>query len=118
MTIQELWSRCKRALESDRLFTVLLVVVVSLASFGLGRLSVYEHEAGGQAAAIPAASGSAGGDTAVLPGGVVASTGGTRYHLPWCAGAQQIRKENEVWFESAAAARAAGYLPAANCKGI
>lgn len=48
----------------------------------------------------------------------VASKTGTKYHLPWCSGAQRIKEENKVWFATKAAAEAAGYEPAANCKGI
>lgn len=50
--------------------------------------------------------------------GYVASKNGTKYHLPWCSGAQRIKEENKVWFKSKAEAEAAGYTPAANCKGL
>ena len=55
-----------------------------------------------------------------LPAGgqYVASKKGTKYHLPWCAGAKAMKEENKVWFNSKTEAEAAGYTPAANCKGI
>lgn len=51
-------------------------------------------------------------------GGYVASKNGTKYHLPWCGSAKQIKEENKIWFATKADAEAAGYTPASNCKGI
>lgn len=48
----------------------------------------------------------------------VASKNGTKYYLPTCSGAKRISDKNKVWFDTAAAATAAGYGPAANCKGL
>lgn len=49
---------------------------------------------------------------------VVASKKGATYHLPWCSGAKSIKEDNRITFESPAAAKAAGYRPAGNCKGL
>ncbi len=49
---------------------------------------------------------------------VVASKNGTKYHYPWCAGAKQITDKNKITFNSFAEARASGYTPASNCKGL
>lgn len=49
---------------------------------------------------------------------VVASKNGTKYHYPWCAGAKQIADKNKITFNSFAEARASGYTPASNCKGL
>jgi hypothetical protein len=57
-------------------------------------------------------------DVANNGGQVVASKNGTKYHYPWCAGAKQIAEKNKISFPSIEAARAAGYTPAANCKGL
>ncbi len=54
----------------------------------------------------------------LLQASVVASEKGTRYHFPWCAGAQSISEENKLWFDSAKEARQAGYEGALNCKGL
>lgn len=51
-------------------------------------------------------------------GSVVASKNGTKYHYPWCAGAKQISPKNIITFDSTESARAAGYTPASNCKGL
>ncbi|MDO8569665.1 MAG: hypothetical protein Q7R89_02750 [bacterium] len=47
---------------------------------------------------------------------VVASKNGARYHYPHCAGAKQIKEENKIVFATPAAAEAAGFTLAANCK--
>jgi hypothetical protein len=49
---------------------------------------------------------------------VVASKNGSKYHYPWCGGAKQISEKNKITFASIAEARAAGYTPAGNCKGL
>ncbi len=49
---------------------------------------------------------------------LVASKSGTKYHLPTCPGAGQIKPENRITFSSYSKARAAGYTPAANCPGL
>lgn len=46
---------------------------------------------------------------------VIASSGGTKYHLPSCSGAGRIKDENKIYFNSIEEAKAAGYEPAANC---
>ena len=113
----------------------LVIILVGLSSFALGRLSALESRNSSQSgirlvgegdAGAIGASGAAGeGMTsgasaagAAVAGGVVASKSGTKYHFPWCAGAQSIKESNKVWFASTAQARAAGYEPASNCKGL
>lgn len=49
---------------------------------------------------------------------VVASRNGTKYHLPSCPGAKQIKPENKITFSSPQEAEAAGYEPASNCPGL
>lgn len=51
-------------------------------------------------------------------GVVVGSKNGTKYHYPWCPGASQIAEKNKIFFNSIEEARAKGYTPAANCKGL
>lgn len=48
--------------------------------------------------------------------GVVASKNGTKYHYSYCPGVKQIKEENKIIFATPAAAQAAGYTLAANCK--
>lgn len=51
-------------------------------------------------------------------GKLVASKSGTKYYFPWCGGAARIADANKVWFNSESEARAKGFEPAANCKGL
>jgi hypothetical protein len=53
-----------------------------------------------------------------LGGQYVASRTGTVYYYPWCSGGGTIPSDKAIWFATAAAAQAAGYVPAKNCKGL
>ncbi|MBY0309891.1 hypothetical protein K2Q16_01960 [Patescibacteria group bacterium] len=136
----------KLILADDRLYMACLVVLVALASFALGRHSNAPVGAlwgngggsGGSAAVSMAYTDTAPremGETNELPGGSLASTtgpnspesvpgtgpyvasrSGKKYHHESCGGAKQIKPENKLYFTTEAAARAAGYGPAANCK--
>jgi len=100
---------------------VLLVIAVAFVSFILGRLSQGEEGKESSLRIIKKVEGEelqAAVSAAPIEGGVVASKTGSKYHLPWCAGAQTIREENKIWFATVEDARRAGYTPAANCKGI
>lgn len=117
-TIQDMARRCKRWLAAslDELGYAAVVVLVGVCAFGLGRISALES-------ARPAVSiGEApvlGKLVAMAPGGlIVASRTGSVYYYPWCAGAGNIATQNQRWFKSEAEARAAGYRPAKNCKGL
>ena len=46
-------------------------------------------------------------------GKYVASKNSTLFHDPSCASAKSIKPENQVWFDSVEAAKAAGYSPSA-----
>jgi len=127
-----MYEKLKRWLEDDAVFGILMVVLVGVGSFGLGRLSVPETT-------IPASTAPAAAFTALTPVAaptatatssgassqpistevvVVASRSGTKYHLPDCPGAKQMKPENRIEFSTIAAAEAAGYTPAANCPGL
>jgi hypothetical protein len=120
----------------SRYFLAAAVLLVSIIAFSLGRLSALEEkrepirivdsgagEVKGDATGLSnsAAGQSESGISApVTPQGgqVVASKSGTKYHYPWCAGAKQISEKNKIYVDSIEAARAAGYTPASNCKGL
>ena len=124
MTIPEAREKCKALVAQiprDVLVLTTLVVTSSL-SFGLGYGAGREAEQASVATALPASLVSvvpaAQAETPGDPKGVVASKNGTKYYLPSCSGADRISEANKVWFASATAAAAAGYAPAANCKGL
>ena len=124
--IREMWEKIKDVLWliGGDLWLVLVIFLVSFASFGLGRLSVlYAPQGHLEVVYPPAVEGSAGegevlGAEVQVMGQYVASRTGSKYHFPWCAGAQSIKEENKIWFDSKEEAEAAGYAPAANCKGL
>ncbi len=120
-----MWQKLKSLLLDDQVFYGFLVVLVGCISFLLGRFSVLETYAVSDRGAIEflidselqkeiAATPVAIEETVV----VIASKTGTKYHLPNCPGAKQIKPENQISFPSVAAALAAGYSPASNCPGL
>lgn len=119
MIIAEAHGKCKSLLaQVPRDVLILSVLLVaSSASFALGLLAGLDvgQGSGNSITESPIAV----SETAVPSDGqVVASKNGTKYYLPECAGADRISVANKVWFASVVAAVAAGYAPAANCKGI
>lgn len=135
MSIQELSIKFKGFLQNTDTLLTILIVCVSLASFVLGRYSMTEKtsEIQNQGSAVTTAltqevSSSepmknevkieSQGDMQTAEGGYVASKNGTKYHLPWCGSAKQIKEENKIWFVTKEEAEKAGYTPASNCKGI
>lgn len=119
MTITEAREKCKSIIAKvpkDGLILGILVLASSV-SFGLGYLAGLDagQASGGTLEAAPTL-GEVG--TPTETSGVVASKSGTKYYMSSCAGADRISDANKVWFASPAAAAAAGYSPAANCKGI
>ncbi len=126
MSLQDLLAKCK----SDNVFVLALLGFVAIGSFGLGRLSrLNELRPAVTIEAPRAVAENIRGDTSLAlegsteqgsasDGEVVASKSGSKYHFPWCSGAKSIADANKIWFNSAVAARAAGYTAAANCKGL
>ncbi len=134
MTIHDLSLKFKGLHKNTDVLLSVLIIVVSLTSFLLGRVSMTENittiEQKTEVFDIEASVGSlqilkesvqetnVATDTKNEEGGYVASKSGTKYHLPWCGSARQIKEENKIWFKTKAEAEAQGYTPASNCKGI
>jgi hypothetical protein len=118
VTIQAFWLRCKALVEEGigQFGLILLVFLTAMAAFGLGRLSAFET-------VLPPVSIQQAPQVAqvltLAPGGyVVASKTGSVYYLPWCAGAQKMASDKQVWFSSESAAQKAGYAPSKSCRGL
>ena len=128
MSIQEVREKINTIMANDAVFTVLLLFMVSFASFGLGRASLAPLQQVAAPAALPAVQQFSGAlpepssstqiEVATTAQQYVASKNSNKYHLPWCSGAKRIAEENKIWFSTKEEAEAAGYTPAANCKGI
>jgi len=138
MSIKDIWLKIKNLRKTDDLLIAGIIVLVAFGSFGLGRLSnILEEETSSidivnlGASAVQSIEYAAdidaredtietqGENTAPVGDGfVVGSRNSNKYHLPWCSGAQRIKDENKVVFQTQEDAKAAGYVPAGNCKGI
>jgi len=129
-----MWEKLKGELVTDRTFYASLVILVGLSAFALGRYSVtgsslYVGQGGGETAgaAVSLAYTSEVVATATPPSvaearvedsadaAYVASRSGTKYHDTRCGSAGRISEANRIYFPTEAAARAAGFTPAATC---
>ena len=138
MSIQELSIKLKGFWNNTEYLLAGLIIVVSVISFFLGRLSVHENskEIQQKAEVVDSTDSIKETKSTIVEkeatkevntptdaslqeaGGYVASKSGTKYHLPWCGSAKQIKEANKIWFATKEEAERAGYTPASNCKGI
>jgi hypothetical protein len=115
--------KLKSFLYDDTTFYTALLLLVAIVSFGLGRQSILEQSSQqinnpvtlDEIVPLVPNRGVLTAETAIA-GVVVASKSGTKYHLPTCPGAKQIKESNIIEFSSVQAAEAAGYTAAANCR--
>lgn len=101
---------------SGSVLTFILILLVGVASFGLGRLSAVDSPFSplyNRIALIEEQS-----IALALGGKFVASKNGSAYYFPWCSGVERINTSNMIWFDSREKAEKAGYAPAKNCKGL
>lgn len=135
MNIQEITEKFKGYFNNPEYALTALIICVSLSSFWLGRISAHEQvESTQNLQTATVLKGSLNAEPkgskvsevrtneikseVPVEGGYVASKSGTKYHLPWCGSAKQIKEENKIWFATKEEAEKAGYSPASNCKGI
>ncbi len=95
---------------------IIIIFLAAFSSFGLGRLSATESAR--PPVTVAEAPEEAKPQGMAVGGLVIASRTGSVYHFPWCAGASQIKTENQIWFSSEEGAKDAGYAPSKNCKGL
>ncbi len=115
-SIQDLSQRIKvSAMDGVREWGIaILMLLISVSSFGLGRLSGLVDSQGTititQAATVA---------QALTHGGMYeASRTGAEYFFPWCKNAEKLQITDQVWFATELAAQKAGYSPAKNCRGL
>lgn len=116
----------------EDIFLGLIIVLVALGSFGLGRLSKIEgSKAPVRFENVPKTQSlivqneiekdiQNPSEAGVLKqaGELVGSKNGKKYYYSWCAGVQKISPANLIHFVDKAEAEARGYTPSASCKGL
>ena len=129
--------KLKSLLLDDTLYITLLLMLVGLGSFGLGKMSASTVKMSPTTAALnlspvvpaaeikPLVTASTSTESAVSSSlavigpvsthNFVASKSGTKYHKLSCGGAKQIKDTNKIFFTTEDEARSAGYTRAANC---
>lgn len=127
------WKEKMMNFANGRYFIPIAIVLIAIISFSLGRISGLQEKREpvrvttsppnpspklGEGSSASFVTGEVKGVSTSASGQVVASKSGTKYHYPWCTGAKQISEKNKITFESAESARAAGYTPASNCRGL
>lgn len=116
-----MFNKFKHILEDDTLFFSIVIILIAVTSYGLGRYSQHISVPPVQAQAVTVSQ-----PTPAPPSSTsiatkkqyVASKNGSKYHLLTCPGASQIKEENKVYFNTPEQARAQGYTPAANCPAL
>ncbi len=102
------------------IFLAVCLILVAGIGYNLGRLSgpqkqsgEADTEAASMVAAVPVKNTPAPRtDTRVVAS---KNSKSKLYHYTWCPGAQKIKEQNKVWFNTASAAETAGYSLAGNC---
>ena len=111
----------------DDLFIILMIFLVGIASFGLGKLSSFEKKKvpisilntqESMYASVLESIHPSNKEDVKEKGTVVASKSGTKYYYPWCSGVNRIKEENKIWFNSIEEAKARGLTPASGCIGL
>lgn len=130
MSINDFMNKIKGKIDIDRttLLCLLVIVLVGLSSFGLGRLSIsgIENESNlklenDNVSIVKEET----GDNAKVESNkvnslkekmYVASKNGKLYYGATCSGAKRIAPKNEVWFASREDAEKSGYELSSSCK--
>ena len=103
-----------------KLFLSIVIILVAVLSFGIGRLSVVDNSQPIKIEYDPVISSQASVSSALSnienSSSVVVSKNGSKYHYQYCSGAKQITEGNKIIFATPSAAEVAGYTLASNCK--
>lgn len=99
-----------------KLFLTLVIILVAVIAFGIGRLSVVGNREPIKIEYNPEMTNAQGPMTNENSAFIVASKNSSKYHYAYCPGARQISEKNKLTFATPAAAEAAGYILASNCK--
>ena len=128
--------KIKLFIESEKgedILVVLIVILVGIGSFELGRLSKSDRSGGikieytdpsalespggvSETANVLSALSSAAPAQNKPRGGYFASSRGTKYYPADCSAGQSIKESNKVWFETRDEAERAGYELSSSCR--
>ncbi len=125
--------KIKQFIDSEKgkdLLTILIVILVGLASFGLGRMSTKENSSPGVKITYPAGPANAisaldstspyiknekTSQNTISSGNYFASIRGKKYYSLDCSGGGTIKDTNKVWFKTEEEAQKAGYEISSTC---
>lgn len=130
MSINHFLNKIKgqKGIDSTTFLCLLVVVLVGLSSFGLGRLSVIDTDNGYVSkldninpGIVKEEMGETYEPIKQIDNNTkekmyVASKNGKLYYTATCSGAKRISPKNEVWFASAIDAEKSGYELSSSCK--
>ncbi|MFA6386227.1 MAG: hypothetical protein WCW04_00440 [Candidatus Paceibacterota bacterium] len=126
MSINDFMNKIKGKIGIDSMTLVCfcIIVLVSLGSFGLGRLSVAKIDNVDQLNVKEEGINISKNEGDTVPDNsitskeklYVASKNGKLYYSLGCAGAKRISPKNEVWFASSIDAEKSGYTLSTSCK--
>jgi hypothetical protein len=109
---------------------LIILILVGFSSFGLGRLSMIDKVYPDSIKSTSVVSNEekslrnystvkqkqSQGTNISKEGNYVASKNGKLYYSASCKGANRIKEENKVWFDTASDAEKSGYSPSTSCK--
>jgi hypothetical protein len=98
--------------KKNLLFIVAVIILTSLISFFLGRLSVLDIDNGGVEIYYPDMVSELVGDDSQQK--VYVSKNGSKYYFDWCS--SQVKDSNKVYFNSTELAERSGYTLASGCR--
>jgi len=117
--------------EGKDILVIIIIILLGLASFELGRLSKSDRRGGIEieypeilneakteqgASVILAGEAPRVATPTILGKAFFASNRGQKYYSVGCAGGKTIKQENRIYFNSAAEAESAGYEKSDSCK--
>ncbi len=125
--IKALVTNCIQSEKGKDVLTLIIVILVGLGSFELGRLSKGTQSSGikieypngvfNQPANVVSFAQSNNATTATPTGKqFFASSRGSKYYSLGCSGGKTIKQENRVYFSTSAEAEAAGFELSSSCK--
>lgn len=117
MSINDFLNKIKDKLGIDTfvLLCLLIIILVALSSFGLGRLSIANESIGNKGVIITNKKSKQINERSNKIKEYVSSRNGKLYYTLNCSGVNRISKNNKIWFSSSKEAEEAGYSFSSSC---